>query len=218
MKFKLLHQAFDSIQSLFFPPICLHCKETLQENVHILCNHCLDLLDFLSPRGRCPYCFQEIQKRYCTTCRREKKCVDYAAAVFDMKGPAKSLLNAFQTEKRFYLVKSIGAFFLLQHELLGWQQPDCIVAPPQSFFSFCIHGENPSHLIAKELAKLFQCSDKKTFQDKIVLLIDTQFPENSESHLYTFAQQIQNENPKQLYLLSFCISNAAELAINKTLL
>jgi predicted amidophosphoribosyltransferase len=224
MMLSILKYGFDSIQALFFPPLCLHCKETLPKELHILCASCLHLLELLSPQGRCPTCFYERTQRSCMLCANRKPSYDYAAAVYAEYGPAKSLLYAFREEKRYYLAKSIAPFFLLQHEQLQWELPDCIVTPPQTLSSHFLHGEAEEIYIAKELARLFGCpyktvSKKSDVHDTIILMISTLHPEmDAASPILQAAEHMQRTTPKRLYVMSFCMPYVPVLAINKTLL
>ncbi len=155
-------QFFDSLSSLIFPPLCLHCKETLPEALKLLCFTCLSQVECIDTSQRCSRCFAE----GCICAKSPPISYTRLGCCFEYEGPQKSLLVAFKYKDRPYLAKSLAGFLLLQHQQLAWQPPDYITYIPQSFLRSCIRGYNQSALLAHHLAEMMQkpviCPLKRT--------------------------------------------------------
>lgn len=140
-----------------YPPLCLHCKDPLDENYNLFCQTCLDLLDFINPEERCPYCFsidysQESKK--CGECQQRERFLYRCGAAFDYSGPAATIIRALKYGNQPYLAKGAAAFMLQQFINLNWPLPDCIVPVPLPLTRRFLRGYNQSELLAEEFGML----------------------------------------------------------------
>jgi competence protein ComFC len=146
--------------NLVYPPLCLHCKESVKDDSHILCESCLSLLQLIDPAERCPHCFSAHyfrERRYCPECQRTPPLLNAIAAAFDYVGPAASLIRKLKYSEQSYLAKGCGAYLAAQFLQLEWPLPDVIIPVPISLTHLLERGYNQSLLIAKSMAEILNC-------------------------------------------------------------
>jgi len=154
-----LNSLFSSLQHLFYPAFCIHCKSALHQNQKLLCTPCFDLLELLETDERCPYCFStDYHKRnqVCGRCLKQPRLFDGMAAAFEYTGPAASLIKHLKYAKQPYLAKGCAPFLCAQFLQLNWPLPDYIVPVPMSRTHLFMRGFNQSLLIAQELSRLIE--------------------------------------------------------------
>lgn len=157
---QILNKATKSVLSLLYPPLCIHCKEGLYSDIHLLCANCLDLLELIDPSERCPYCFSSsycIENKVCGDCRKRHPIFNGLAASFDYVGPAATLIRKLKYSDQVYLAKGCGAYLAAQFLRLDWPMPDVIVPVPIAFTHWLERGYNQSLLIAESLSTLLNC-------------------------------------------------------------
>lgn len=142
----------ESLCSLVFPTMCIHCREELTGSLKLLCATCLTQLELIDPTVRCPICFTE----GCICAKTGPRSYKRLGCCFEYEGPQKSLLIALKYQDRPYLAKSLSSFMLLQLHKLNWQLPDVITYIPQSFLRSSLRGYNQSALLAEHLGQLLQ--------------------------------------------------------------
>ena len=49
--------------ALFYPPLCLHCRQSLQSEENIFCSSCMEWISLIDPSERCPFVFLPIMKK-----------------------------------------------------------------------------------------------------------------------------------------------------------
>ena len=129
-------QVGTSFLHLAYPPLCLHCREGLDADVHLFCRPCLSLLEMIDPDMRCPYCFtSEINVETeicCAECRHRMQVIHRLAAVFDYDGPAATLIKYLKYGGQPYLTESAGAFLTAQFVRLEWPMPDFLIPMPMA--------------------------------------------------------------------------------------
>src|SRR5258708_4363651 len=77
---------------ILYPPLCLHCEETLETKQRLLCFTCLELLSPIDPEHRCKTCFAECkEKNRCHRCASRTTVIHRQAAACEAIGPAKTL-------------------------------------------------------------------------------------------------------------------------------
>ncbi len=157
----IFKQVAKSFTDLVYPPICLHCYNSLDPGHALFCTHCLKLLIPIDPKERCPYCFTadfngQIEK-CCLTCRERSPLIDRMAAVFDYEGPAATLIKQLKYGGQTYLAKGAGAYLTAQFLELGWPLPDLIIPMPMAPLRRIERGYNQSLFLAEVMASLLSC-------------------------------------------------------------
>lgn len=150
-----------SVLDLIYPPICLHCSESLEGDALIFCHHCLSQLDMIDPSLRCPYCFSSEfnpeAHTSCTECEGKPRAIQRIASVFDYEGAASTLVKQMKYGKKSYLAKGGGAYLAAQFFTLNWPMPDLIIPMPMSRLRKWDRGYNQSELLAQSLAACIGC-------------------------------------------------------------
>lgn len=158
---QILKAGGKSFQDLIYPPLCLHCNETLEKESPIFCCLCQLLLESIDPSLRCPYCFssevnKEIQKS-CLQCQEKTRYIKRIASVFDYEGPPSTLIKQLKYGGQSYLAKGGGAYLAAQFLALNWPMPDFIVPMPMARLKKLQRGYNQSELLATSLSELINC-------------------------------------------------------------
>lgn len=155
-----------SVVDLIYPPFCLHCEESMSEGA-IFCAPCLELLQVIDPKERCPYCFSgEFDRRQpcCAACYQRTHKRQRMAAAFDYEGPAATLVKRMKYGGMPYLAKGAAAFLVVQFVALGWPLPDCVVPVPMDALKRLDRGYNQSALLAAHVADLLHCPMKEVLK------------------------------------------------------
>ena len=156
----LLAQVGKSLADLIWPPLCLHCKDPLEQGHPILCQTCLSLLTIIEAQERCPTCFtadfNPKEQSCCHRCREKPPVTDRVAAAFDYEGPAVTLVTQLKYGGHQHLAKGMGAYMAAQFVRLDWPMPDCIIPMPISRLRRMERGFNQSYLIAEALSLILQ--------------------------------------------------------------
>lgn len=146
--------------NLVYPPLCLHCKDSVNDDTHILCESCLSLLQLIVPAERCPCCFSarySCESRHCPECQRTPPQLNAIAAAFDYVGPAATLVRKLKYSEQSYLAKGCGAYLTAQFLQLEWPMPDVIIPVPIALTHLLERGYNQSLLIAKSMSEILNC-------------------------------------------------------------
>lgn len=148
-----------SCLDLIYPPLCLHCNETLYTENQLLCTHCFDLLELIDIKLHCPACFTlkpAIKKHFCLTCATKKSSLTSLGAAFEYKGAAATLIKGFKYGNKPYLAGGLAGFMAAQFIELNWPLPDLIIPVPQSLSRRLTRGYNQAELLASNLSILLQ--------------------------------------------------------------
>ncbi len=137
--------------NLIYPPLCIHCEQTLEKKRSLLCATCLELLISLTNEGRCLTCFAELEGR-CERCRKRSVVIRRQAAVCQSIGPAQTLISRLE-KGELGLVQHIASLMLLQWTTLGWPVPDFIVPLPIPWWNRCQLGGDIHAFLARQLAQ-----------------------------------------------------------------
>ena len=143
--------------NLVYPPLCLYCRETVQDEKHPLCHSCLSLLELIDPHERCPHCFSSqfcVEKRLCPECLRKPPMLNGIGAAFDYAGPAACLIRKLKYADLSYLADGCGAYLAAQFLQLGWPMPDVLIPIPIAMTHWIERGYNQSLLLAQSLSKI----------------------------------------------------------------
>lgn len=154
--FKLIGRSF---LNLVYPPLCLHCKNTLYDDSHLLCSICLQNLELIDPSERCPLCFSSEyhpHERLCTECRTYPPLFHGMASAFDYIGPAATLVRKLKYGDQTHLAEGCGAYLAAQFLNLNWPMPDIIVPVPLPFTRKITRGYNQSLLLAESLSLMIK--------------------------------------------------------------
>jgi competence protein ComFC len=146
--------------NLIYPPLCLHCKESVLNTDVLLCQNCLQLLELIDPSERCPHCFSidfSPENRLCFDCLKKPPLLNGIAAAFDYLGPAATLIKKLKYGDLTYLSKGCGAYLAAQFLQLNWPYPDVIIPMPISISHLMERGFNQSLLLSRDLSKILNC-------------------------------------------------------------
>lgn len=153
-----LKRVVKSFLDLVYPPLCLHCKATLEHENPVFCNDCLQLMTPVDPSERCPYCFSfefsSLTEKCCRRCIENPLLFDRIAAVFDYEGPPATLVKQLKYGGQIHLAHGGGAYLAAQFITLGWPIPDVVVPMPASRLKRLERGYNQSALLAEAFAEI----------------------------------------------------------------
>lgn len=208
-----------SFLDLLYPPVCIHCQESLgpgQER--LLCRQCLHALVLIDPEERCPFCFSEkelAKLAACLECRRHPPKWDGFAFACDYMGPARTLLNSITSGDRPYLADGAGAMIAAQFVRLEWPFPDFIIPIPIIFWRSLELGFHPNLLLAKSVGSILDRPVENVLRikngavhvkqslakDKTILLISDLM--TSKNYMKDCAEVLACERPRALYGMTF---------------
>lgn len=157
----MIRKVAKAFANLLYPPLCLHCNNTLSSDAPIFCESCLKIMQLIDPADRCPFCFSTAYDRpayFCSDCSRIPPIFDKIAAAFDYLGPAATLIRRMKYGDQPYLAKGAGAFLAAQLLRLEWPMPDFIIPVPISFMHWVERGYNQSRLLSENMGVLLQIS------------------------------------------------------------
>lgn len=152
-----LRQFIRSFKDLLFPPLCIHCRESIDEEFAYLCTECTRLLQLIDPKERCPRCFSQdycAESKRCSCCQPGELALHRLAAAFDYIGPAASIIRKLKYGNQPFLAKGAGAYLVAQFFQLEWPMPDLIVPVPISFTHWLERGYNQSGLLAETVSQI----------------------------------------------------------------
>lgn len=153
----ILRQVYKAFINLAYPPLCLYCKDPVQDEAHLLCQACLSILHLIDFRERCPHCFSSQfspEKRLCAECLRTPPLLNGIAAAFDYVGPAACLVKKLKYSDQPYLANGCGAYLAAQFLQLGWPMPDVLIPVPIAMTHWIERGYNQSLLLAQSLSQI----------------------------------------------------------------
>ena len=150
-----------SFFDLIYPPLCIHCKASLEPQCPIFCKTCITFLSLIEPIGRCPFCFSiKFNKNFekcCQECIENPLGLDRMAAVFDYEGPPATLIKQLKYAGQTHLAKGAGAYLAAQFFTLEWPLPDVVIPVPSTLLRRFERGANQSLLLAKSFAEIIGC-------------------------------------------------------------
>lgn len=152
-----LKQMSTSLLHLAYPPLCLHCSQSVSEGNQLFCPACLELLVLIDSAERCPYCFSAEycpEERLCTECLLRNPVLCGIASAFDYAGPAATLIRSMKYGNLPYLAKGAGAYAVAQFLRLDWPMPDCVIAVPMALSRRLDRGYNQVKLLGKSIATI----------------------------------------------------------------
>lgn len=154
---KGIKKLFSSIEGLLYPPLCLHCKNSIEGHSALFCAHCSPLLDLIPTSERCPFCFSHqdgCKRRACSQCQKSAADFNGLAAALDYQGPAATLVQCMKYENQPYLAEGAASFLVMQWAKLEWPLPDLIIPVPITWMHRIFRGYNQSALLAKSFGKI----------------------------------------------------------------
>jgi len=153
-----MHSLFKSVVDLIYPPLCLHCDESLDKEDSLFCKDCLKLLSLIDHEERCPYCFSadfDVENtKCCKKCLENPPLLTRMGAAFDYEGVAASLIKQLKYGGQPFLAKGAAAYLVAQFIHLDWPMPDCIVPMPMATLRRIERGYNQSLLLAESVGAL----------------------------------------------------------------
>ncbi|HRD55856.1 MAG TPA: ComF family protein [Parachlamydiaceae bacterium] len=159
----------NSLLSLAYPPVCLHCNQTLSNQDQLLCASCSPLLELIDKELYCPRCFYGSPSKKahaCKNCATKSLATVSIAAALEYMGPASSLIKQLKYGDKPYLAKGLAAFMAAQFVSLDWPAPDFIIPVPQAFSRFLTRGYNQAELLGETLSNLLNCPLKLALKRK----------------------------------------------------
>lgn len=156
----LFLRLIDSVQSLIYPPLCLHCDSSLTKEFRIFCHNCTAELVLINAEERCPLCFSPdyvTGYSHCSGCYRKRSFLNRVACAFDYQGPASTLIKRLKYGQQTHLAQGAGAFLATQFLRLSWPLPDVVIPVPISLPRRLDRGFNQSLLIARTLSEILGC-------------------------------------------------------------
>jgi competence protein ComFC len=158
----------------------LHCEQRCE---YLLCPVCIETLEIIDPRDRCPFCFLENEEsRVCSFCKKNHARLRIASA-FDYIGPITSLVKGLKYQKMAYLAQIAASFMFLQWEKLKWKTPDMIIPVPRSWIRSYVFGYNHTTLLSKHLASYMEVPTSRILRRKNFEIPQTQKNEKQRRSL-----------------------------------
>ncbi len=198
------------MMNLLFPSVCLHCYQSIEKNSGQFCALCLSEFEFIDPRYRCHYCFQELEnlrKRVCQVCQKKRHPLHRQAAVFDPSGPILTLSSHLRSMGKAYLTKGASAFLATQFLDLHWPKPDFISPTPLSLSQKIRQGFSHHNLMAQNLSKILKIpvfkyskvSHEKLRGCTVLLIADRLFSNSPMEH---YAEKMLAAHPAKIFGLA----------------
>jgi predicted amidophosphoribosyltransferase len=142
------------VLDLVYPPLCLHCKKKLNENLRLVCEECTPFFELLESEGRCPHCFVEQERKgACKECLEKERWYIRVVACIEKRGPVSSFATLLSSGGMPYLAKTAASFMAVQLERISWK-PDFLSPLPNPFWRLLWRGKSGERLVAEELSKL----------------------------------------------------------------
>lgn len=138
----------------------------MDADAHLLCRHCLELMELIDPVDRCPFCFSVTPSRMCAGCSRTPSVLQGVAAAFDYIGPAACLVRKLKYGDLSYLSQGCAGYLAAQFLRLEWPMPDLITPVPIAFTHWIERGYNQSQLLARDLGVILNCPVQETLVRK----------------------------------------------------
>lgn len=134
-------------RELFFPPVCIHCKQAAKEAY--FCSTCWEASALADPSERCIHCFSYtgVEGKLCSRCAKKAWIPFQRASVFDRTAPIQRLIHREES------IDSLASFALVQWSRLNWKSPDFIVPIPPQKSPLCTAF---SKLMGKPSLQLFR--------------------------------------------------------------
>ena len=154
-----LKKFLKSCVDLVYPPICLHCKDTLLQDRELLCKTCFELLELIDIKLHCPICFSIqycAKKMHCIQCAKKKSSLTSIAAAFEYKGAPSTLVKEFKYGNKPFLSQGLGSFMTAQFIELKWPIPDLIIPVPQSLSHWLTRGYNQAELLSDSMGLIIE--------------------------------------------------------------
>lgn len=166
----IFNQLGKSFVDFIYPPICLHCNETLEAGHLLFCLYCSQQLEMIDATLRCPFCFSSDINRdtqtCCGPCEGKPRIIQRMASVFDYEGASSTLIKHLKYGGKSYLANGGGAYLAAQFFALDWPMPDLIIPMPMSRLRKWERGYNQSELLATTCAKLIGCGISHSLKRK----------------------------------------------------
>jgi hypothetical protein len=137
-----INQKKDIFLNLFYPNLCLHCLEKLEDNNNYFCESCLVYFSYLPVNNN-----------------------NYNA-VFETTYPVLTLIKELKNQKILSMSKIAASFMAIQHHNLSWPHFDKII-PLNNKKIFKDH----IYYLAKDLTKYF-FEPKKPITNNILFVSD----------------------------------------------
>lgn len=156
----MLRRLAESVLSLIYPPICIHCDASVSQVNHVLCQACASSLELIDVKNRCRSCFGELPQtsvQLCKLCAAKDQPFHHVAAAFNYEGPAATLIKKMKHGSQPHLSKGAGAFLAAQWVQLKWPMPEVIIPVPQKLSHWLQRGYNQSCLLANAMGSLLSC-------------------------------------------------------------
>ncbi|KPK32791.1 MAG: hypothetical protein AMS24_03085 [Chlamydiae bacterium SM23_39] len=144
---------FKKFLDLIFPKICIHCQEKSNNNP-FFCERCIEDFEFLEEE------------------KFDKNKNFFRIAVFENRGPCRSLYLEIKKAKIFSLIRLTASFMVYRYLKLGYPIPD--------FISYYPKSEKYIKLLMDEISKILNVKKinffnkfflKKRFLNKKILMI-----------------------------------------------
>lgn len=149
-----------SLVDLLYPPLCLHCANTVEQRDASFCASCQSLLELIHPDERCPHCFSpqyHVENKLCLHCKQRYPVLNHIAAAFDYIGPAATLVKKMKYSNQPHLAKGAAGYMVAQFLQLNWSLPDMIIPIPMPLTHWIERGYNQSELLAQHFSNIIGC-------------------------------------------------------------
>lgn len=151
----MLKKILNSLINCFFPSLCLFCGRKIEKN--ILCNRCLEKIEFLPP-PLCKMCSQPLKKKenyICNKCKGKKFFYDQLISVVYYKEPIVSLIHLFKYNYYDFLSKFFSFLIVKQLNTLGfnYKEFDLITNVPSHPARIKERDYSPAKLLAYHCAQ-----------------------------------------------------------------
>ncbi len=139
---------------LLYPPLCLHCRASLDQPSSLLCSLCFEQMSLLETKGRCLRCFDPLNKGLCGQCIGRKAILRRQMAACERMGAASTILTGIVQGNRKCILAaaSLMAYqWLEQNQLIA----DLLIPLPIPFWQRLRQGTDVNLELAKEVSQIF---------------------------------------------------------------
>ncbi len=187
---------FSKLLDVIFPSHCLYCDRIISKN-SLFCNNCWPKLRFITePNCKiCSYPFEiEITniQPLCAACLSKKPSFDKSITIFRYNYVIKKIIRDLKYYNQTFIAKKVAKILAnkIKNQL---DEYDALIALPLHQKRLRKRGYNQSHLICKELSKIFP---QLIFHHDLIFRV-----KNTESQSLLRKKQ-RNKNLKRAFLVN----------------
>jgi ComF family protein len=149
---KIIRYLFKFLKDILFPPICVNCRRSIENQDNFLCSYCFDEIE-INSSFYCPKCMSRLA---------ENKCVHQTSYILAcatrFQPPIPSLIYAFKYSKLEKIGNLLSAILITYLKILEIDLSKYVVTfVPLHPAKERVRGFNQSQILAETICNYFSC-------------------------------------------------------------